>query len=117
MTHNSDKLQKKIHSELEMQHGKQDVTMGVDTAKKFGLFIQASMNNLGQSVHDLGHALKIEHDLAKAILDGMLPVDEFDDILLNDIAVFLQHEPNTLRLLLGREIRATRDNQDVFKQG
>jgi hypothetical protein len=73
-------------------------------AKRFGLFVQASLENLGISHEEMARKLALDPELAKGLLDGMLPSAEIDNDLIREIAQLLQHPVPTLGLLLGRDI-------------
>lgn len=76
-------------------------------AKMLGLFLESALANRKRSRRHFARALQIDAGLVTAILDGKLPDSEIDDALLVDIARVLKHEPNTLRLILGRSIVPT----------
>jgi len=47
-------------------------------------------------------ARDIKPELAAAILDGLLPELEIEDDFMVEIAEVVQHEPNALRVMMGR---------------
>jgi hypothetical protein len=73
-------------------------------ARRFGIFLQASLENLGINAEEMARRLALDPELAKGILEGMLPSAEMDDDLIREIAKLLQHPAPTLGLLLGRDI-------------
>lgn len=104
MSDKSQNLRQMVHKALKKER---QVTAGQNDAlkaKRFGIFLQASLENLGLSVDEMTRRLALDPELAKGILDGMLPIAEMDDDLIRDIAKLLQHPVPTLGLLLGRDI-------------
>jgi hypothetical protein len=86
-------------------------------ARRFGLFVQAALANLGISSEEMARRLALDPDLAQGILDGLLPLAEIDDDLLREIAKLLQHPPHTLGLLLGRDIPEENESrQEAYKK-
>ncbi len=79
----------------------------ITPAKMLGIFLESALAKSKRSRRHFARALQIDAGLATAILDGKLPDSEIDDALLVDIARVLKHEPNTLRLILGRSIVPT----------
>jgi hypothetical protein len=73
-----------------------------DRAQIFGTFLQASLVNLGSSRAEFARKLNVEPEFADALLAGLLPASEIDETLLGAIAAAIGHEPNLLRIMLGR---------------
>jgi hypothetical protein len=102
MSENS--LRNMVHKALKKERQASDKQSEAHKARRFGLFIQASLENLGISSEEMARRLALDPELAKGLLDGMLPSAEIDDDLLREIASLLQHPAPTLGLLLGRDI-------------
>lgn len=78
-----------------------------------GALIGAALKSRKMSTEAFAAKLGVEKELAEAILDGDLPASEVDDGLLEDVAGIIEHEPNELRLLLGRAITPTREPDTI----
>lgn len=82
-------------------------------ARTLGMFIEVCLERLGLGDTQFASALDVEPEVAEAILDGDLPESEIDDGLLRDIARVIQHDPNLLRLMLGRQPVLPRRSADA----
>lgn len=98
------KLRQMVHQALKKERQASETQNDSQKARRFGLFLQASLGNLGISHEEMARRLALDPDLAQALLYGMLPSAEIDDDLIREIASLLQHPVPTLGLLLGREI-------------
>lgn len=86
-----------------------------DRAELLGAYLAARLQNLGYSRADFAERMDVEQDLTDAILEGLLPLSELNDSLLEDIATAVGYEANVLRVLLGRSIVPTTDHQASAK--
>jgi hypothetical protein len=104
MTDKSPNLRQMVHTALKQERQQASGQSEAFKTRRFGSFIQASLGNLGISHEEMARRLALDPDLAKGLLDGMLPFNEIDDDLIRDIAKLLQYPVATLGLLLGRDI-------------
>jgi hypothetical protein len=110
MTDSFEKLRKIVFSELEKQKARP--AAGQPTVR-LGVFLDECLVNLGLSRAEFAQQLGIEHELADAILDDLLPESEIADELLVEIAGVVKYEPNLFRVMLGRSIEPVRRGEDV----
>ena len=116
MADSFDKLRKRVMAELKKQQTRPDENLAAaERMKRFGAFVEACLSNSVRSRADFAKQLDLEPELADAILDGLLPESEIDDVLLADIAQVIQYEPNVLRVMLGRSPHPARDDQPSRK--
>lgn len=115
----SDKTHKLILKELERQRQRSATHTPAEHARLLGAFLQACLTNLERSAADFARALDIDQELADAILEGYFPASEIDDEFLAEIAQAVEHEPNILRVMLGRAITPTReaDGEEARRAG
>ena len=112
MADSFEKLRKFVASEVQTQselRAANHTGNRITPAKTLGIFLESALANRKRSRRHFARALQIDAGLASAILDGKLPESEIDDALLVDMARVLKHEPNTLRLILGRSIVPTQE--------
>jgi hypothetical protein len=81
-----DRLRKKILAEVEKQLKQGPTLPEQKRARALGLFLIQCLRDLNLSRDDFARALDMERELADAILDGVLPVSEIDQTLLESIA-------------------------------
>lgn len=113
MTEVSNNLRKLVAAEVRNQRQIMEGKKKVTPARMLGLFLEVALNNRGRSRRHFARVLDIEQELADGILDGLLPESELDDDLLVEIARVVKHNPNTLRLMLGRQIVPSRSADDA----
>ncbi|MBZ0292813.1 MAG: hypothetical protein K8L99_09660 [Anaerolineae bacterium] len=104
MAESFNKLHNLVAAEVRMQRQLSKARKNISPAKMLGLFLEVCITNRGYSRRQFARILKLEQDLTDAVLDGFLPASELDDELLIDIAQAVKHHPNTLRIILGRDI-------------
>lgn len=97
-------LKQFVRQQVRRQQALNTTRPKVTPARLLGMFLETALANRGRSRRYFARALDIEAELAEAILEGTLPASEIDDAFLVEIAQVVKHEPNTLRLFLGREI-------------
>ncbi len=107
----SEKTRQLIRAETEKQ--RQAAHTPSEYAGLLGAFLRACLSNLGRSPADFAKDLGVEQELADAILDGLLPVSEIDDEFLVEIARAVSHEPNILRVMVGRTARPAQSEDSV----
>lgn len=73
------------------------------TTHVLATFIEVCLERMEMGDSQFAAALDVEPELAEALLDAALPASEIDDALLVDIARVIQHDPNLLRLMMGRQ--------------
>ena len=112
MTDLSEKLRATVFAELEKQKARTDTGNQSASGKRFGVFLDECLANLGWSRTEFAHQLGIERELADAILDSLLPESEIDDELLVEIATVVKYEPNVFRVMLGRSIKPALHGED-----
>lgn len=108
MAESSTRLHHIVAAEVRLQRQLSATRQKTSPAKMLGLFIEVCLRNRSYTRKQFARALRVEQELAEAILDGFLPASELDDELLVEIAQVLKHHPNTLRIILGREIVPTK---------
>jgi hypothetical protein len=69
-------------------------------ARALGLFLGECLQHIGLSREEFAGALAMEQELAEAILDGVLPVSELDDDLLQQISLVIGCNLELLRTIL-----------------
>jgi len=112
MSDSAKKLHKRVMVELKNQRSQKKSVNTVDErTKRFGIFIDVCLSNNGRSRADFANQLDLELELLNGILDGLLPESEIDDDLLVTFAQGIQHQPNVLRLLLGRNVQPEQVNK------
>jgi hypothetical protein len=99
------KLRKNVLAELDRLSSDQEAQRGSRYSPALGPFLLASLANLGLSRADFARSLDMEQELADAILDGILPEPEIGDELLVEISRVVKHDPNVLRLTMGRPLK------------
>lgn len=114
MAETLDGLRKLVVSEVRKQRQLKDQQVRRNPARLLGAFIEASLNSQKLSREQFARELDIEPVLAEGLLAGFLPVSEIDDDFLVDIATVIGHEPNTLRIILGRGIVPTVEPDDAL---
>jgi hypothetical protein len=107
----SEKMRQFIRAETEKQ--RRAAYVPSEYARLLGAFLQACLSNLGRSRADFANDLGIEQELADGILDGLLPVSDIDDDFLAEIARAVGHEPNILRVMLGRSVTPAQSEDSV----
>jgi len=112
MAETLDSLRKLVVAEVRKKRQFVEAQGKRNPARMLGAFLEASLNNLKMSREQFAHELDIEPILADGLLNGFLPASEIDDDFLVDIATVIGHEPNTLRIILGRVIVPTLDRND-----
>jgi plasmid maintenance system antidote protein VapI len=110
MTDSFEKLRKIVFSELEKQKAR---PAAGQSAVRLGVFLDECLANMGLSRTEFARQLGVEHELADAILDGLLPESEIGDELLVEIAGVVKYEPDLFRVMLGRSIEPARRGEDV----
>jgi hypothetical protein len=113
MTETLDGLRKNVVRQVRQQRQIAEQKASLSPAKLLGGLIEASLSHLNLSREQFARELDIEPALADALLAGFLPASEIDDDFLVDIATVIGHEPNTLRIVLGRGIAPTVDPDDA----
>lgn len=119
MSNAFEKLRKQVLTEVQRERARQQ-DGEIDHAQLLGTFLQTCLDNLGYSRDDFAQRLDVEPEFADALLDGLLPVSEMNDLLLQEIAGAIDYEPNLLKILLGREVAsapAPHDASAVKKRG
>jgi hypothetical protein len=107
----SETLRKKVLNEVAAQRRARAEHGAIKSpTQMLGNFIEACLTNQKYSHRKFARLLDIDEELAEGILGGVLPESEMDDELLADIARIIRHEPNTLRIILGRPAIPTRDS-------
>lgn len=104
-----DSLRKMVVGEVRKKRQRVESQTPRKPAKMLGAFIEASLDNLKMTPEQFAREMDIELILAEGLLTGFLPASEIDDDFLIDIAAVIGHEPNTLRIILGRAIQPTFD--------
>ena len=112
MSSSFEQLRKRVFRELQKEQARHQESARQDEAQRLGSFLQASLENLKYSRVDFAKTMRVEQEFSDALLDGLLPVSEMDDFLLQDMAAALDYEPNVLRILLGRSITPTLEADD-----
>jgi hypothetical protein len=107
----SEKMRQLIRAETEKQ--RQVAHTPTEYAGLLGAFLRACLSNLGRSPADFADALGIEQELADGILEGLLPVSQIDDEFLMEIARAVGHEPNILRVMVGRPATRAQSEDSV----
>jgi len=113
MAETLDALRKTVVAEVRKQRQAAERQAKHSPAKTLGLFIESSLNRSKLTRDQFAAELDIEPALADALLTGFLPASEIDDDFLIDLAAVIGHEPNTLRIILGRAIAPTYAVDDV----
>lgn len=113
MAETLDALRKTVVAEVRKKRQLTEHQARRSPATLLGLFIEASLNSSKLSHDQFAAELDIEPALADALLTGFLPASEIDDDFLLDIAAVIGHEPNTLRIILGRAFSPTYDVDDI----
>jgi hypothetical protein len=113
MAETLDALRKMVVAEVRKKRQAADAQARIKPAKMLGLFIEASLTNAKLSREQFAAELDIEAPLADGLLSGFLPASEIDDDFLADVAAVIGHEPNTLRIILGRVIVPTYEAADM----
>lgn len=98
MTDQFKQLRNRVLGEVRKQQGQ----VPAAPLNRFAPFVDTCLANLGRSRADFARQLGIEHELADAILDGLLPESEINDQMIVEIAKAINYEPNVLRIMLGR---------------
>lgn len=70
-------------------------------------FLDARMANLGWSLDDLAARMSVDPSWLAALLAGRIPAGQIDDEMLERIACAIDYEANLLRILLGRKVEPT----------
>ena len=112
MTDSLDSLRKNVIAEVRKKRRSAEQQVKYEPATMLGAFIEACLVGLKLSREQFALELDIEPLLADALLSGLIPASEIDDDFLVEIAAVIAHEPNTLRILLGRVIEPTNDLSD-----
>lgn len=112
MAETLDSLRKMVVAEVRKKRQAAESRAKIKPARMLGMFIEASLSNVNLAREQFAAELDIEAPLADGLLNGFLPASEIDDDFLTDIAVVIGHEPNTLRIILGRVIVPTYDAAD-----
>jgi hypothetical protein len=112
MAESLDALRKMVIGEVRKKREILEAQNRRNPARGLGEFIETTLNNLKMSREQFAQELDIEPLLADGLLNGFLPASEIDDDFLVDIATVIGHEPNTLRIFLGRGIVPTVDLSD-----
>jgi hypothetical protein len=112
MTDSLDSLRKAVVTEVRKKRRSAEQQVKHEPAKMVGAFIEACLVGLKISREQFALELDIEPLLADALLSGLIPASELDDDFLVEIAAVIAHEPNTLRIFLGRAIEPTNDRSD-----
>jgi hypothetical protein len=97
-----EELRRQVLTEVQKERTRSQHERTPDRAQIFGTFLQASLVNLGSSRAEFARKLNVEPEFADALLAGLLPASEIDETLLGAIAAAIGHEPNLLRIMLGR---------------
>ena len=110
MTDQFKQLRATILNELEKpKPSAAEAARAAQGTKRFAAYLMACLVNMDMSPDEFARRLKVESELAIALLDGLLPESEIDDGWLSEIARVIQRQPNVLRALLGRTIHIDRD--------
>jgi hypothetical protein len=104
-----EELRKQVLTEVQKERTRSQHERTPDHAQILGTFIQASLVNLGVKRAEFAHRLSVEQEFADALLAGLLPASEIDDALIEAIAGAIEHEPNLLRIMLGRAVAPAPD--------
>jgi hypothetical protein len=99
-----EELRRQVLAEVQKERMRSLHERTPDYAQIFGTFLQASLVNQGDSRAEFARKLDVEQEFADALLAGLLPASEIDEPLIDVIAAATGHEPNVLRILLGRAV-------------
>jgi hypothetical protein len=111
MTKAFEELRRQVLAEVQKERTRSEHERTPDRAQFLGIFLQASLVNLGETRAEFAAKLNVEQEFADALLTGLLPASEIDDTLLTAIAGAIGHEPNLLCIMLGRAIAPPVDEQ------
>ncbi len=95
------RLQAVVRDEIRRQKHIKAKLAPAEVAWRFGQFVKAAMVGVNLDTKMLADKLRTEPDVVEALLAGTLPVDEIDATLLKDLARALDHDVNTLRVMVG----------------
>ena len=97
-----DSLRRKVAEELEEQKALRNRSPSPENthAKALGLFLAECIKHTCLSRKEFADALNMEQELAEAILDGVLPVSELDDDLIQQMSSVAGCSPELLRAFL-----------------
>lgn len=108
-----EELRRQVLAEVQKERTHSQHERTPNRAHIFGTFLQASLVNLGDSRAEFARKLDVEPEFADALLAGLLPASEIDEGLIEAIAGAIDHEPNVLRILLGRAAAPAPDANDA----
>jgi len=109
----AERIRLAIKAEIEQEQHRPAARSAADYAGLLAAFLRGALDNLGRSPADFARALDIDQELADGILDGLLPVSQIEDEFLVEIARAVGHQPNVLRVMLGRGITPARSEENV----
>jgi hypothetical protein len=103
----SDSLRKAVADEVKKQQPTHlQNEKRTSRARVLGLFIDECLKNRNISRDQFAKKLDMERELADAVLNGLLPASELNNETLAEIAAVIGHEPNVLRIILGRKVES-----------
>lgn len=110
MTDNHSKLEQRILAEI--QALQKPVSRITDPKRTtiLGAYLEAALKNQGISKKRFAKAIGSDEELVNALLEGLLPESEIDDDWIVMVAGAVDTQPNILRIILGRTIASTPDD-------
>jgi hypothetical protein len=99
-----EELRRQVLAEVQKERTRSEHEHAPNRAQILGTYLQASLVNLGDSRAEFARKLGVEQEFADALLSGLLPASEIDDGLITALAGAIGHEPNLLRIMLGRAV-------------
>lgn len=81
------------------------------SAVRFGNYLKAKLTEIQMTPDELSRRLDMDIEVLEAILEGMLPSEEIDDLLIESIASTIHTNADVLRVFLGQTV-----NTNVISQ-